>query len=102
MDGRDIGTVVFPDAELKLFMTAKPEIRAERRWNELKAKGNTQISFEDVLTNLNQRDFQDSNRENSPLKKAEDAVEIDNSNLTREEQKNIALDLALEKINNIS
>lgn len=101
MDGRDIGTVVFPDAELKLFMTALPEIRAERRWNELKAKGNNQISFEEVLENLNQRDYQDSNRENSPLKKAEDAVVIDNSNLNREEQRELALKLALEKINSI-
>lgn len=101
MDGRDIGTVVFPDAELKIFMTAKPEIRAERRWNELRNKGDFQISYEEVLNNLNQRDFQDSNRENSPLKKADDAVEIDNSNLTREEQKKIAINLALDKINNI-
>ena len=101
MDGRDIGTVVFPDAELKIFMTAKPEIRAERRWNELRNKGNHQISYEEVLNNLNQRDFQDSNRENSPLKKADDAVEIDNSNLTREDQKKIAINLALDKINNI-
>lgn len=101
MDGRDIGTVVFPDAELKIFMTAKPEIRAERRWNELRNKGDHQISYEEVLNNLNQRDFQDSNRENSPLKKADDAVEIDNSNLTREEQKKIAINLALDKINNI-
>lgn len=101
MDGRDIGTVVFPDAELKLFMTALPEIRAERRWNELKAKGNNQISFEEVLDNLNQRDYQDSNRENSPLKKAEDAVVIDNSNLNREEQRELALKLALEKIYSI-
>ena len=101
MDGRDIGTIVFPDAELKIFMTAKPEIRAERRWNELRNKGNHQISYEEVLNNLNQRDFQDSNRENSPLKKADDAVEIDNSNLTREDQKKIAINLALDKINNI-
>jgi cytidylate kinase len=98
MDGRDIGTVVFPDAELKIFMTATAEVRAERRFKELQQKGNTQVSFEDVLNNLNSRDHQDSTRANSPLKAAEDAVVIDNTNLTREEQNKRALDLAQERI----
>lgn len=85
MDGRDIGTVVFPQAELKLFMTASPEIRAQRRYDELKAKGDD-ISFEEVLENVKMRDQIDTEREESPLRKAEDAIEIDNSNLSREEQ----------------
>lgn len=85
MDGRDIGTVVFPDAELKLFMTASPEIRAKRRFDELTEKGE-QVSYEDVLQNVQERDYIDTHREDSPLIKADDAIEIDNSNLSREEQ----------------
>lgn len=85
MDGRDIGTVVFPDAELKIFMTASPEIRAKRRFDELIKRGD-KIEFEDVLKNVQERDYIDSHREDSPLIKAEDAIEIDNSNLTLEEQ----------------
>jgi len=85
MDGRDIGTVVFPDAELKIFMTASPEIRAKRRFDELIKRGD-KIEFEDVLKNVQERDYIDSHREDSPLIKAEDAIEIDNTNLTLEEQ----------------
>ncbi len=98
MDGRDIGTVVFPDAELKIFMTAKPEIRAQRRLIELRQKGDLKTSYEEVLENLVSRDSQDSSRENSPLRKAEDAIIIDNSNLNREEQKTRAMQLVFERI----
>ena len=88
MDGRDIGTVVFPDADLKLFMTATPEIRAQRRYDELKAKHptDTSISFEAILENVKNRDHIDSTRTESPLKQAEDALVLDNSNLTKTEQ----------------
>ncbi len=85
MDGRDIGTVVFPQAELKLFMTASPEIRAQRRYDELIARGD-EVNYEEVLKNVQERDYIDSNREDSPLMKAEDAIEVDNSNLTLEAQ----------------
>src|ERR1035437_5992005 len=85
MDGRDIGTVVFPTAELKIFLTASPEIRAQRRLDEMTAKGES-ANFEEVLANVKERDERDQNREESPLRKAEDAVVIDNSYLTREEQ----------------
>lgn len=85
MDGRDIGTVVFPDAELKIFMTASPEIRAQRRYAELQAKGQ-HVDFDEILKNVNERDKIDSTREASPLCKADDAIVLDNSNLTREEQ----------------
>lgn len=85
MDGRDIGTVVFPEAELKLFVTASPEIRAQRRFDELTAKGET-VSYEEILQNVQERDFIDSTRETSPLRKAEGAVVLDNSYMTREEQ----------------
>ena len=85
MDGRDIGTVVFPDAELKIFMTASPEIRAQRRFLELTEKGNS-VNFEEILENVKRRDEIDSTRQMSPLKMADDALELDNSNLTREEQ----------------
>lgn len=85
MDGRDIGTVVFPDAELKLFVTASPEIRAMRRYDELKAKGEI-VSYEEILQNVMERDRIDSTRETSPLRKAEDALVLDNSHMTREEQ----------------
>ncbi|MDN3594585.1 (d)CMP kinase [Zunongwangia endophytica] len=96
MDGRDIGTVVFPDAELKLFMTASAEKRAERRYNELKEKGED-VNYEEVLKNVEERDHLDSTRETSPLVKADDAIEIDNSNLSREEQFEKILSLVKEK-----
>lgn len=98
MDGRDIGTVVFPDAELKIFMTAKPEIRAQRRFDELRKNNSPLIIYDEVLANLNERDRIDSGRSNSPLKAANDAIIIDNSFLTRDEQFHKALELALEKI----
>lgn len=85
MDGRDIGTVVFPNAELKLFLTASPEVRAERRFKELLAKGEKPV-FEDVLRDTNDRDYRDTHRAESPLRQADDAVVVDNSNMTREEQ----------------
>ena len=86
MDGRDIGTVVFPHAELKLFITASPEVRAQRRVDELLAKGE-KVSYEEVLENVKKRDFIDSTREESPLRKADDAIVLDNSNMSRAEQK---------------
>jgi len=98
MDGRDIGTVVFPDAELKIFMTASPETRAQRRYDELKGKGQN-VSFDDVLKNVQERDYIDTHRADSPLVKAEDAIEIDNSHLTREEQFEAVLDLVNHLIN---
>lgn len=85
MDGRDIGTVVFPHAELKLFLTASPEVRAERRFKELEAKGEKPV-WEDVLADVNDRDYRDTHRAESPLRQAEDAVVVDNSHMTREEQ----------------
>lgn len=85
MDGRDIGTVVFPDAELKLFVTASPEIRAQRRYDELTAKGE-KVSYAEILQNVQERDRIDSTRETSPLRKADDAFVLDNSHMTREEQ----------------
>lgn len=86
MDGRDIGTTVFPDAELKIFVTATPEIRAQRRFDELKAK-RQEGSFEEILENVKQRDYIDQHREVSPLRKADDALLLDNSNLSIEQQK---------------
>lgn len=86
MDGRDIGTVVFPDAELKVFVTASAEVRAQRRFDELKAKG-MPADLQDILKNVQERDYIDSHREVSPLRKADDAVELDNSNMTIAEQK---------------
>ena len=86
MDGRDIGTVVFPDAELKIFVVASAEIRAQRRYDELKAKGQ-EASYEEILANVKERDYIDQNRDVSPLRQAEDALLLDNSNLTIEEQK---------------
>lgn len=85
MDGRDIGTVVFPQAELKLFLTARPEVRAQRRFDELKGKGETPV-FADVLADVNERDYRDTHRAESPLRQAEDAIVVDNSELAREEQ----------------
>lgn len=86
MDGRDIGTTVFPDAELKIFVTASAEVRAQRRYDELKAKGQ-EASYEEILANVKERDFIDQNRKVSPLRKADDAILLDNSNLTIAEQK---------------
>ena len=86
MDGRDIGTVVFPNAELKIFVTASPEVRAQRRYDELKGKG-MEAEFNNILENVKQRDYIDSHRSVSPLRKAEDAIELDNSNISIEEQK---------------
>lgn len=92
MDGRDIGTVVFPDAELKIFMTASPEIRAQRRFEELSSKDET-IDFEEVYKNVQERDYIDTHRKDSPLKMAEDAIEIDNSYITREDQFKLVLEM---------
>ena len=92
MDGRDIGTVVFPKAELKLFLTASPEVRAQRRFDELVAKGETP-DYEAVLADVNERDYRDTHRAESPLRQAEDAVVVDNSNLTREGQMQVIYDL---------
>ena len=96
MDGRDIGTVVFPDAELKVFMTASASTRAQRRYDELLQKGDV-VTYEEVLKNVEERDYIDTHREDSPLVMASDAVEIDNSYLNREEQFQAVLDL----VNNI-
>lgn len=95
MDGRDIGTVVFPDAELKIFMTASAETRAQRRFDELQAKGDT-VSYEDVLKNVQERDYIDTHRDDSPLVIADDAIEIDNSYLSRDEQFAAVLELVEE------
>lgn len=95
MDGRDIGTVVFPNAELKIFMTASPKVRAQRRYDELISKGQ-QVTFEEVLENVEKRDYIDQNRDISPLRKADDAVVLDNSDITREEQNKWVLDLIYE------
>jgi cytidylate kinase len=92
MDGRDIGTVVFPDAELKIFMTASAATRAQRRFDELVQKGDS-VSYDEVLKNVEERDYIDTHRDDSPLVMAEDAVEIDNSHLTREEQFKAVLEL---------
>lgn len=97
MDGRDIGTVVFPEAELKIFMTASADIRAERRYNELLSRGED-ITLQEVLKNVEHRDELDSNRKNSPLIQADDAIKIDNSDLTQEEQFETILNLAKRKM----
>jgi cytidylate kinase len=94
MDGRDIGTVVFPDAEVKLFMTARPEVRAQRRFHELKMKGAT-VTLAEVEANIHQRDLDDTTRKADPLTKAADAIVIDNSDITAEEQFVRALDIVL-------
>ena len=100
MDGRDIGTVVFPDAELKLFMTSSAEIRAQRRYDELIA-GGQKVSFEEVFSNVVERDRIDTSRADSPLIKAEDAIEIDNSHLTKEEQFKKVLQLSRRRLGNV-
>ncbi|MDR0872787.1 MAG: (d)CMP kinase [Prevotellaceae bacterium] len=86
MDGRDIGTVVFPNAELKIFVTATPEVRAERRFLEMQEKGDA-VAYEDILENVKKRDYIDQNRAESPLRKADDAIVLDNSHLTIDEQR---------------
>lgn len=96
MDGRDIGTVVFPDAELKLFMTASANTRAQRRFDELVEKGQM-ITFDEVLQNVQERDYIDTHRDDSPLVKASDAVEVDNSSMSKDEQFNLVLSMVKEK-----
>jgi cytidylate kinase len=97
MDGRDIGTVVFPDAELKIFMTASPEVRAERRYQELLGRGD-RITYQEVFENVTERDHIDSTREDSPLVQAEDAIVIDNSETNLEDQFHMLLQLAKDRI----
>lgn len=97
MDGRDIGTVVFPQAELKIFMTADPKVRAQRRFDELTGKG-VKVNFDEILENIQQRDHMDETREESPLRKADDAVILDNGCMTKEEQ----LEWIKEKVAKIS
>jgi len=97
MDGRDIGTVVFPDADLKIFVTARPEVRARRRYDEMQAKGNSSVTFDEVLQNLTERDRIDSTRAESPLKMADDATLLDNSDLTIQQQ----FDAAVAMIQNV-
>ncbi len=101
MDGRDIGTVVFPAAELKLFMTASTEQRAQRRYDELIERGD-EVEFEDVLENVKERDFMDSTRDDSPLRKADDAIEFDNSSMDLEEQFKKVLKLTQDKIQEVN
>ena len=101
MDGRDIGTVVFPKAELKIFVTASPDIRVQRRFLELSAK-NAAITVEEISENLQHRDLIDTTREHSPLKQADDALVLDNSNMSREVQLDIALQWAQERINKVN
>ena len=96
MDGRDIGTVVFPDAELKVYVTASAAVRAQRRYDELQQKG-MPANYDDILKNVEERDYIDSHREVSPLRKADDAIELDNSNLTIDEQKQWLMSLFNEK-----
>ena len=98
MDGRDIGTVVFPNAELKLFLTASPEVRADRRFKELQAKGENPV-WEEVLADVNDRDYRDTHRAESPLRQAEDAFVVDNSHMTREEQLKHVIELFDNAIN---
>ncbi len=97
MDGRDIGTTVFPDAELKIFVTASAEVRAQRRYDELKAKG-MPANYDEIKRNVEERDYIDSHREVSPLRKADDAIELDNSNISIAEQKQWLLEKFNEKV----
>ncbi len=98
MDGRDIGTVVFPNAELKLFLTASPEVRAQRRFDELVSKGE-KPNYDDVLADVNDRDYRDTHRAESPLRQAEDAVVVDNSFMTPDEQMTLIIDIFEKTIN---
>lgn len=102
MDGRDIGTAVFPDAQIKFFMTADPKVRAERRFRELQSKGDAETTLEDVFENLAHRDYADTTRAESPLTRAEDAIVLDNTNLTEEEQLKFALDKVEPLLKNIA
>ena len=97
MDGRDVGTVLFPDAELKIFVTATAEVRARRRYNELQAKG-MDADYDEILKNVQQRDYIDSHREVSPLRKADDALELDNSNITLQQQDEWLMEHYLERV----
>lgn len=99
MDGRDIGTVVFPKAELKIFVTAKPKVRAQRRLDELRSKGDMKTTFKEVFQNLQERDNADQTRTDSPLKKADDALVLDNSYMTRDQQMQWILERFEEVIN---
>ena len=99
MDGRDIGTVVFPNADLKVFVTASAEVRAQRRLLELQGKGDTTTTFAEVLKNVEERDYIDSHRDVSPLRKADDALLLDNSNLTIPQQDELLLKWAMDRIN---
>jgi cytidylate kinase len=98
MDGRDIGTVVFRDADVKLFITASPQIRAQRRYKELSEKG-VVVNYDEILNNISERDNLDQSRIDSPLRQAEDAVLIDNSDLSREQQLELAIKIISDKIN---
>ncbi len=98
MDGRDIGTVVFPDAEIKIFMNANPEVRAKRRYKEL-TENNVNVSYDEILENVKNRDHIDETRDESPLKKAPDSIELDNSNMTEKEQLEWVLGLIKKKMN---
>ena len=98
MDGRDIGTVVFPDAEMKVFATASAEVRAQRRFDELRSKGDTTTTFEEVLENVTERDRIDSTRKESPLRQADDAVVLDNSHMTIDEQNEWLYNLYLSRV----
>ena len=100
MDGRDIGTLVFPKAELKLFLTASPEVRAKRRYKELIEKGEQPV-MADVLADVNDRDYRDTHRAESPLRQAEDAVVVDNSQMTREEQMKVIIGIFDAKISSL-
>ncbi|MGZ9675712.1 (d)CMP kinase [Flavobacterium sp. GNP001] len=100
MDGRDIGTVVFPDAELKVFMTASASTRAQRRFDELVAKGDA-VTYEEVLKNVEERDYIDTHRDDSPLVMADDAISVNNSAMTREQQFAVVLDLVAQRTKNI-
>ena len=99
MDGRDIGTVVFPNAELKLFLTATPEVRAQRRYKELLEKGE-HPDFETVLKDVNERDYRDTHRAESPLRQAEDAIVVDNSGMTKYEQMEVIIGIFEKNVNN--
>ncbi|MCX6353246.1 MAG: (d)CMP kinase [Bacteroidetes bacterium] len=98
MDGRDIGTVVFPKAELKIFLTAEPSIRIERRYNELQAQPGMEMTYQEVAKNLTDRDYMDSHREESPLRQAADAIVLDNSHLTQEEQVDWVMEYVIERM----
>lgn len=101
MDGRDIGTVVFPDAEMKVYVNASPETRARRRYEELRAKGDASVTYEEVYKNVCERDYIDSHRAENPLRKADDAIELDNSEMTIEEQDKWLIDLYESIINKL-